>query len=97
MKALVAVLGGDGIGPDVVAQAVQVLEATAQLGGHHFELAPALFGGAAIDVHGDGLPPATLDLCRRASSRRPPGKGSARISSPIGATTPQARRILISC
>jgi 3-isopropylmalate dehydrogenase len=89
MKALVAVLGGDGIGPDVVAQAVQVLEATAQLGGHHFELAPALFGGAAIDVHGDGLPPATLDLCRRADAVLLGAIGGPKWSAPDAKVRPE--------
>ncbi len=89
MKALVAVLGGDGIGPDVVAQAVQVLEATAQLGGHHFELAPALFGGAAIDVHGDGLPPATLHLCRRADAVLLGAIGGPKWSAPDAKVRPE--------
>ena len=89
MKALVAVLGGDGSGPDVVAQAVQVLEATAQLGGHHFELAPALFGGAAIDVHGDGLPPATLDLCRRADAVLLGAIGGPKWSAPDAKVRPE--------
>ncbi len=68
MRARIAVLGGDGIGPEVVAEAVRVLQAVAQRFSHQFELTPALFGGAAIDVHGDGLPPATLQLCLAADA-----------------------------
>ena len=64
MQARIAVLGGDGIGPEVTAEAVRVLEHVATLFGHQFTLEPALFGGAAIDVHGDGLPERTLQLCR---------------------------------
>lgn len=63
MKARIAVLGGDGIGPEVVAEAVRVLRAVADRFGHDFALDERLFGGAAIDVHGDGLPAATLETC----------------------------------
>jgi 3-isopropylmalate dehydrogenase len=63
MGATIAVLGGDGIGPEVTAEAVRVLERVAGLFGHRFELRSALFGGAAIDAHGDGLPEATLRAC----------------------------------
>lgn len=63
MKAKIAVLGGDGIGPEVVAEAVRVLEATARLFGHEFKMTPVDFGGVAIDKHGDGLPPHTLAAC----------------------------------
>jgi 3-isopropylmalate dehydrogenase len=63
MKARIAVLGGDGIGPEVVAQAVRVLRALGVRFGHQFELEDAPFGGVAIDLHGDGLPPATLAAC----------------------------------
>jgi 3-isopropylmalate dehydrogenase len=63
MKARIAVLGGDGIGPEVVAEAVRVLERVATLYGHEFTLEHLPFGGVAIDAFGDGLPPATLDGC----------------------------------
>ena len=68
MKAKIAVLGGDGIGPEVVAQAVRVLEATARLFGHELTLVPADFGGVAIDACGDGLPPQTLRACLESDS-----------------------------
>ncbi len=89
MKALIAVLGGDGIGPDVVAQAVRVLGATARHFGHEFELAPALFGGAAIDAHGDGLPPATLDLCKRADGVLLGAIGGPKWSAPDAKARPE--------
>ncbi|MBU3671550.1 MAG: 3-isopropylmalate dehydrogenase, partial [Sinobacteraceae bacterium] len=63
MKARIAVLGGDGIGPEVVAEAVRVLERVAALHGHEFVLEHLPFGGVAIDAFGDGLPPATLQGC----------------------------------
>ncbi len=68
VKAQVAVLAGDGIGPEVTQQAVRVLRAVAEAYGHIFELEPALVGGAAIDATGAPLPPETLDLCQRADA-----------------------------
>ena len=60
----VAVLGGDGIGPEVVAEAVKVLQRVCTLNGHSLETHPALVGGAAIEAEGDALSDVTLDLCR---------------------------------
>ena len=63
MKGRIAVLGGDGIGPEVVAEGVRVLEAVASRHGHVFELEALPFGGVAIDAFGDGLPEHTLEGC----------------------------------
>ncbi len=63
MKARIAVIAGDGIGPEVSAEAVRVLSAVAARFGHEFTLPEAPFGGAAIDLHGDPLPQSTLELC----------------------------------
>jgi 3-isopropylmalate dehydrogenase len=68
VNARIAVLGGDGIGPEVTDQAVRVLRAVAELRGHRLEMEPGLIGGAAIDATGSALPPATLELCRRADA-----------------------------
>ena len=65
MKAKIAVIAGDGIGPEVVAEGVRVLERIAQKFGHEFSLQAAPFGGAAIDLTGDPLPQATLDAVPR--------------------------------
>ena len=64
MKARIAVLGGDGIGPEVTAAAVRVLEAVARRYRHEFQFVDALVGGAAIDASGSPLPPRTIDACR---------------------------------
>ncbi|HET9552598.1 MAG TPA: 3-isopropylmalate dehydrogenase [Anaeromyxobacteraceae bacterium] len=64
MKARIAVLGGDGIGPEVAREAAGVLRAVAVKFGHAFELEEALVGGAAIDATGSPLPPETLARCR---------------------------------
>ena len=68
MKALIAVLPGDGIGPEVVAEGVRVLRAVAERFGHSFVFESAAIGGSAIDAEGEPLPPRTLALCRRANA-----------------------------
>jgi 3-isopropylmalate dehydrogenase len=68
MRAVIAVLPGDGIGPEVVAQALKVLDVVARSGGHAFELPEALIGGAAIDATGSALPAETLELAKRADA-----------------------------
>ncbi len=61
---LIALLPGDGIGPEVTAQAVRVLEQVS----HELDFAEAPVGGAAYKAHGHPLPPETLDLARRADA-----------------------------
>src|SRR6266436_3597686 len=68
MRALICVLPGDGIGPEVTAEAVEVLGAVAKAGGHAFEFREALIGGAAIDAKGTALPDETLALAREADA-----------------------------
>jgi 3-isopropylmalate dehydrogenase len=68
MKARIAVLAGDGIGPEVVDEGVRVLEQVAKRFGHEFTLDHQPFGGAAIDLTGDSLPPSTLAACMAADA-----------------------------
>ena len=68
MKATIAVIAGDGIGPEVTAEGVRVLERVAQKFGHDFQMNAAPFGGAAIDLTGDPLPRQTLDACLAADA-----------------------------
>jgi 3-isopropylmalate dehydrogenase len=68
MKAKIAVIAGDGIGPEVVAEGVRVLERVAHKFGHDFQMNAAPFGGAAIDLTGDPLPKSTLDECLAADA-----------------------------
>jgi 3-isopropylmalate dehydrogenase len=63
----IAILAGDGIGPEIVAQALKVLRAFAR-DGLKIELEEAPFGGAGYDAHGDPLPEATLRLAREADA-----------------------------
>ena len=63
----IAVLPGDGIGPEITAQAVRVLEALAK-DGLPLEMETAPVGGAGYDAAGDPLPEATIRLCERADA-----------------------------
>jgi 3-isopropylmalate dehydrogenase len=61
MKLKIAVLAGDGIGPEVTHEATSILRAVAEFGGHDFSFVPLLIGGVAITEAGSPLPTATLD------------------------------------
>jgi 3-isopropylmalate dehydrogenase len=62
MKLKIAILAGDGIGPEVTREATNILTAVAELGGHDFTFTPALIGGAAITEAGTPLPESTLEI-----------------------------------
>ncbi len=62
MKLKVLIVAGDGIGPEVTAEATRILRSVAELGGYDFEFREALIGGAAIKAQGTPLPAATLDI-----------------------------------
>ncbi|MEO6039449.1 MAG: 3-isopropylmalate dehydrogenase [Saprospiraceae bacterium] len=64
----IAVLPGDGIGPEVTAQALQVLDTVAERFGYTFDHTFADVGAVAIDRHGDPLPEATLRVCQEADA-----------------------------
>lgn len=64
MSYKIAVLPGDGIGPEVVNQGIKVLKAIERIFGHKFELEFALVGGIAIDEKGVPLPEETFNLCK---------------------------------
>ncbi len=60
----IAILPGDGIGPEIVVEAKKALEAVAERYGHTFEYREALVGAAAIDATGDPFPKETEEVCR---------------------------------
>ena len=64
----IAVLAGDGIGPEVMREALGVLRAVGNAFSLDFALTEALVGGAAIDREGTALPPGTLDACEKADA-----------------------------
>ena len=68
MKLKIAILPGDGIGPEIMKQGVAVLDAVAAKCGHQFEYEEAVVGATAIDAVGNPYPDATHDVCMRADA-----------------------------
>jgi 3-isopropylmalate dehydrogenase len=68
MEYKIALLAGDGIGPEVVAQALKVLNETGNKFGHSFVFTEGLIGATAIDHTGSPLPAETLALCRESDA-----------------------------
>ena len=64
----IAVLAGDGIGPEVMTEALHVLRAVGEKFALKFHLHGAFVGGAAIDRDGHALPPETLATCEAADA-----------------------------
>ncbi|MEP6883185.1 MAG: 3-isopropylmalate dehydrogenase [Gammaproteobacteria bacterium] len=89
MKALIAVLAGDGIGGEVTAEAVRTLDRVAVRFGHTFEFQYALLGGAAIDATGEPLPAATLSLAQRADAILLGAVGGPKWSAPDAKVRPE--------
>jgi 3-isopropylmalate dehydrogenase len=87
---LIAVLPGDGIGPEVTAEATRVLAAVAARVGASIELVSAPMGGCAIDQTGSPLPQATLDLCLRSDAVLLGAVGGPKWETLEGARRPEA-------
>ena len=68
MKKHICVMPGDGIGPEIVEEALRVLNAAAKKFGHEFSTEEALIGGSAIDATGTPLPEATVEACKKADA-----------------------------
>ena len=64
MKFSVAVLPGDGIGPEVIVEAIKVMKAIGDKYGHEFDLRYGLIGGVAIDEEGTAFSDKTLKICK---------------------------------
>lgn len=90
MNATIVLLPGDGIGPEIVAQAKRVLETIAARFGHTFEMPEHAIGGNAIDACGDPLPAATLEACRRSQAVLLGAVGGPRWDDPTAKTRPEA-------
>jgi 3-isopropylmalate dehydrogenase len=89
MKATIAVLAGDGIGPEVTAEALKVLAALAARHGHDWQFPAAPVGAAAIDLTGEPLPQATLDLARGADAILFGAIGDPRFADPSHRVRPE--------
>ena len=68
MKLKIAVLEGDGIGPEIMKQGVAVMDAIAAKFGHEFEYTPAICGAHAIEEVGDPYPDSTHEVCMQADA-----------------------------
>ena len=64
MKLKIGVIKGDGIGPEVVSEAMKVLDKVGEVYGHEFDYTQLLMGGASIDVHGVPLTDETIELAK---------------------------------
>jgi 3-isopropylmalate dehydrogenase len=89
MKANIAVLPGDGIGPEVIAQGLRCLRAIADARGHELTLTELPFGGAAIDLCGNPLPASTLKACLEADAVLLGAIGGPKWSAPEAKVRPE--------
>ncbi len=89
MKATIATLSGDGIGPEVMEQTLRVLDAIATRYGHEFTTQEALIGGIAIDETGSALPDETLRICEGADAILLAAVGGPKWSDPSAPVRPE--------
>ena len=89
MEALIGVLAGDGIGPEVMAEALHVLKAIEKKYQHRFSYQQALIGGIAIDTHGNPFPDATRKLCAEADAVLLGAVGGPKWSDPDSKIRPE--------
>ena len=63
MEKNIAIIAGDGIGPEIMAEALKALDCVQELYGHRFNIVPVCAGGCAIDQYGTSLPEESLQKC----------------------------------
>ncbi len=80
----IAILAGDGIGPEIMAEALKVLNLVEERNDVSFELLPALFGACAYFETGDAFPQETIDIC---------DKADAILKGPIGLSHEESKKI----
>lgn len=89
MKATIATLSGDGIGPEVMVQALRMLDKIASKYGHEFSTKEALIGGIAIDETGTSLPDETINICEEADAILLAAVGGPKWSDPSAKVRPE--------
>ena len=94
MKKTIAVVAGDGIGPEIVGEAVKVLKKVAETFGHDFVFDEKLVGGAAYDAVGDCLPDDTLVACKSADAVLLGAVGGPKWDALPGPQRPEKRALL---
>jgi 3-isopropylmalate dehydrogenase len=87
--AVIAVLGGDGVGPEVADAARSVLTAVARKNNRQFEFVECLIGGTAIDATGNPLPPETVTACTRADAVLLGAVGGPKWDNPSATVRPE--------
>ncbi len=85
----IAVLPGDGVGPEVVAQAVKVLQAVGGKFGHKFHLHAGSLGGIAIDTSGTALSEETLKMCKQCDAVLLGAVGGPKWDNPLAKVHPE--------
>jgi 3-isopropylmalate dehydrogenase len=83
------VLPGDGVGPEVVDEAVKVLKAVGKRFGHNFSLNTRLVGGAAIDAEGVAVSKVTMNLCKKADAVLLGAVGGPKWDDPLAKVRPE--------
>ena len=94
MKKTIAVIAGDGIGPEIVGEAVKILKKVAEKFGHDFTFDEKLVGGAAYDAFGDCLPDDTLAACKGADAVLLGAVGGPKWDALPGPKRPEKRALL---
>ncbi len=89
MDFTIAVVAGDGIGPEVVAEGRRVLDRVGQLFGHRFTYREGLIGGCSIDAHGVALTDDVLEMCRKADAVLLGAVGGPKWDDPKARTRPE--------
>ena len=86
----ITLLPGDGIGPEVIAESVKLLDAVAEQSAFSFEYTEALAGGAAIDAANDPLPQASIDACKASDAVLLGAVGGPKWDDLTGAMRPES-------
>ena len=89
MDALITVLPGDGIGPEVTTSGIRVLQRIADVFGHRFDFSTQLIGGAAIDARNHPLPAETIASCRESDAILLGAVGGPKWSDPNAPMRPE--------
>ncbi len=89
MQANIVLLPGDGIGPEIVAEAEKVINEIGRIFSHDFRLSHGEIGGCAIDKYGDPLPDSTLETCRTADAILLGAVGGPKWDDPNAKTRPE--------
>jgi len=86
----IALMPGDGIGPEVIAESVKLLDAIAERSDFSFKYTTVLAGGAAIDAHNDPMPKCTIDICKASDAVLLGAVGGPKWDDLTGAMRPES-------